>query len=208
GRASGERSTARRPRRPSGTSSGGPTRSMPTSCSRPERRGASRSCSDPNSRLALLALPGGEHVVDVPPLRVGERRLRQHPARLRGIVVLDRGLEVLTKHTRLPELPPQPAQEADARLVHATPQPRAPRSRRPDLRRHPGGVVEASPARRAERRNQAARRRLAAKGHRHPVLSPIVKVTVPSLGARVRPSTPCPSWPRPRTRPSPAIRSS
>ena len=50
-------------------------------------------------------------------LRLGERDALDQPARLGGIVVLDRGLEVLPERSRLPQLPPEPAQQAHGRLV-------------------------------------------------------------------------------------------
>ena len=48
-------------------------------------------------------------------IREGERRYK--PARLGGIVVRDRRFEVFALRRRLPELPPEPTQEADGRLV-------------------------------------------------------------------------------------------
>ena len=66
----------------------------------------------------LLALPGIEHVVDVLALRRRERRVGQQPPRLCRIVVRHRGLEVLARRKRLAQLPPEPAQQADAGLVH------------------------------------------------------------------------------------------
>ena len=45
----------------------------------------------------------------------GELELCDNPAGLGGIVVLDRGLEVLSERLRLAELAAQPALEADAR---------------------------------------------------------------------------------------------
>jgi XdhC and CoxI family len=50
-------------------------------------------------------------------LGVRKRDERDEPPRLRGIVVLDCRLEVLAERSRLPKLPPQPAEEAHRRLV-------------------------------------------------------------------------------------------
>src|SRR5581483_2549641 len=47
-----------------------------------------------------------------------EGRIREQTPRLGRVVVLDRSLEVLARRQRLPKLPPEPAQQADARLVH------------------------------------------------------------------------------------------
>jgi hypothetical protein len=49
------------------------------------------------------------------PLLVGERHLLDDPARLGGVVVLDRRLEMLPQRHRLAELASEPAEEADAR---------------------------------------------------------------------------------------------
>jgi hypothetical protein len=54
------------------------------------------------------------------------------PARLGGIVVRDRGLQVLAQRRRLAQLPPQPAEEAHGRLVCHRRQANGPRDPSPD----------------------------------------------------------------------------
>lgn len=51
------------------------------------------------------------------PLRVRERDVLEESPRLRRIVRSDGRLEVLTQRRRLPQLPPQPAEEAHRRLI-------------------------------------------------------------------------------------------
>jgi hypothetical protein len=51
-------------------------------------------------------------------LLVGELEARDEPARLGGIVVLDRRFEMLAKRCRLAQLPPQPAEKAHLRGFH------------------------------------------------------------------------------------------
>ena len=53
----------------------------------------------------------------MPALGVRERDQRDEPPRLGRVVVRDRRLEVLAERRRLPKLPPEPAEEADRRLV-------------------------------------------------------------------------------------------
>jgi MoxR-like ATPase len=54
-------------------------------------------------------------------LGFGERDQRDEPARLGGVVVRDRGLQVLAHRRRLPELPAEPAEQAHRGLVgHAS----------------------------------------------------------------------------------------
>jgi 4-hydroxy-4-methyl-2-oxoglutarate aldolase len=65
-----------------------------------------------------LAVPGVQELVDELPLRGGERRVREQPPGLDGVVVRDRSLEMLTRGQRLAELPSQPAEKADAGRVH------------------------------------------------------------------------------------------
>jgi hypothetical protein len=57
-------------------------------------------------------------LLDVATLRVVERELREQAPRLGGVVVLDRGLEVLADGRRLPQLAAQPAQERDMSGFH------------------------------------------------------------------------------------------
>lgn len=54
-------------------------------------------------------------------LRVGERRSLDQSTHLEGIVVKDRRLQVLALRRGLPELPPQPAQEAHGCLIRHAP---------------------------------------------------------------------------------------
>ena len=57
-------------------------------------------------------------MIDVAALRVGELEAFDEPSRLRGIVVLDRRLEVLTERRRLAELAAEPAEQADLGGFH------------------------------------------------------------------------------------------
>jgi hypothetical protein len=68
--------------------------------------------------VVARALPRVEQLLDVTALRVAELKLRNEPARLAGVVVLDRGLEVLAQRGRLLELAPQPAEETHLRGFH------------------------------------------------------------------------------------------
>src|ERR671915_529896 len=84
-------------------------------------------------------LPAGDEPVDVPALGVGERDLREEAPRLGRVVVRDGRLEVLAERSGLPQLPAEPAKEADARLVgHACTLPRA---RRPSRLLVPVGLA-------------------------------------------------------------------
>jgi hypothetical protein len=60
----------------------------------------------------MALLPAGDEILDVVSLGGGERDQRNKPARLRWIVVRDRGFEMLTLRRWLAELPVQPAQQA------------------------------------------------------------------------------------------------
>jgi hypothetical protein len=51
-------------------------------------------------------------LLHVPPLLVAELEAGEETASLGDVVVLDRGFEVLAHRDRLPQLPPQPAEEA------------------------------------------------------------------------------------------------
>ena len=54
-------------------------------------------------------------------LRLREIHLPEQATRLSGIVVRNRGLEVLAERSRLAQLPPEPPEKADRRLaLHAT----------------------------------------------------------------------------------------
>ena len=66
----------------------------------------------------FLALPGVEKLLDVAPLRLAELEAGEQTARLGDVVVLHGRLEVLAGRDRLPQLPPQPAEEADLRRFH------------------------------------------------------------------------------------------
>src|SRR2546423_9139855 len=68
--------------------------------------------------LRALALPGVEQLLHVPPLLVAELEAGQETASLADVVVLDRGFEVLAHRDRLPQLSPQPAEEAHLRRFH------------------------------------------------------------------------------------------
>ena len=57
-------------------------------------------------------------MLDVTALSVVERELREQTARLRRVVVLDRGLQVLAHRRRLAELTPEPAEQRDVRSFH------------------------------------------------------------------------------------------
>ncbi len=69
--------------------------------------------------LPALPLPGVEELLHVSPLLLREGKARHEPACLTGIVVLDRCLEMLAHRRPLAELPPQPAEKAHLRRVHA-----------------------------------------------------------------------------------------
>ena len=66
----------------------------------------------------LLAAPAVEHVLHVLTLRDRERRPGKQAANLVRVVVHDRGFEMLATGQRLPQLPSQPAQQADTKLIH------------------------------------------------------------------------------------------
>src|SRR5205814_1224400 len=68
--------------------------------------------------LLCLAFPGVEQLLHVPPLRVAELEAGEEPSRFDDVVVLDGSLEVLAHRDRLPQLAPQPAEEADLRSFH------------------------------------------------------------------------------------------
>jgi hypothetical protein len=57
-------------------------------------------------------------LLHVPPLRVAELEAREEAPGLGHVVVLDRRLEVLADRDRLPQLPPQPAEEAHLSGFH------------------------------------------------------------------------------------------
>ncbi len=61
--------------------------------------------------MAECTFPRLEQLLDVAPLRVRELEPLDEPARLRGVVVLDRGLEMLAERRRLAELAAEPASE-------------------------------------------------------------------------------------------------
>src|SRR5262249_46627128 len=96
--------------------------------SRARRRGV-RGGTDrpvPAARGVLLArlsgalpLPGVEQLLHVPPLLGAELEAGEEAPSLRHVVVLDRRLEVLAGGDRLPQLAPQPAEEAYLRGFHA-----------------------------------------------------------------------------------------
>jgi len=69
--------------------------------------------------LGALPLPGIEQLLHVPSLLVAELEAREEAPGLGHVVVLDRGLEVLPGRDRLPQLAPQPAEEAYLRGFHA-----------------------------------------------------------------------------------------
>src|SRR5205823_15100373 len=74
----------------------------------------------PGTRLlCALALPAVAQLRHVPPLLVAELEAREEAPGLSHVVVLDRGLEVLPGRDRLPQLAPQPAEEAYLRGFHA-----------------------------------------------------------------------------------------
>src|SRR5689334_1470303 len=62
--------------------------------------------------------PAVDQPFDVPALRLSEVEQRDQPPRLVGVVVGDCRLEVLPLGRRLPQLPAQPAKEADRLLIH------------------------------------------------------------------------------------------
>jgi hypothetical protein len=62
--------------------------------------------------------PRREQLLDIPPLVVRELEVADQPAGLRRVVVLDGRLEVLAERVRLPELPAEPAKQADLRGFH------------------------------------------------------------------------------------------
>src|SRR5581483_1355680 len=65
-----------------------------------------------------LPVPGVEELVHVAPLRLGEGRVDQQAPGLDGVVVRDRGLETLAAGQRLPQLTPEPAEQADPSRIH------------------------------------------------------------------------------------------
>ncbi len=69
-------------------------------------------------RVVERPLPGAEQLLDVAALRVAELEPRDEPPRLRGIVVLDRSLEMLAERRRLLQLSPQPPEQAYLRGFH------------------------------------------------------------------------------------------
>lgn len=62
-------------------------------------------------------LPAIEETLDVPALCVRERDERDQASCLAGVVVCDRGFQVLALRRGLAELPAEPAKEADGRLI-------------------------------------------------------------------------------------------
>src|SRR6187397_2110236 len=74
------------------------------------------------SAAGTALFPPGDEPVDVAALRVGERRGRDEPSHLVGVVVLDRGFEMLALRCRLAQLTAQPAEEAHGGLVGHPPQ--------------------------------------------------------------------------------------
>ena len=68
--------------------------------------------------MRALALPRFEQLLDISPLLVRERQVRDEAPRFAGVVVLDGRLEVLADRPRLCELPAQPAKEAHLRRFH------------------------------------------------------------------------------------------
>src|SRR5262249_53878792 len=116
-------STARSCRARVRSSARSPTRSStssPTRTPAPSATGAARGSTEPRgTRLAgALPFPGVEQLLDVPPLLVAELEAGEEPAGLGDVVVLDRGLEMLAHRDRLPQLPPQPTEEAHLRRLH------------------------------------------------------------------------------------------
>jgi xanthine dehydrogenase accessory factor len=64
-----------------------------------------------------LRFPAVDEAVDVAALSVGEGDGADEPARLRRVVVRHGSLQALAQRRRLAELPPEPAEEADGRLI-------------------------------------------------------------------------------------------
>ena len=102
----GSRCSARPPTSRSRTSSAGPTRSTRTS--------SSRAATPTASSFGAFPLPRVEQRLDVTALRLAELELREAAARLRRVVVRDRGLEPLAERRRLRELAAEPAEQATA----------------------------------------------------------------------------------------------
>jgi hypothetical protein len=75
---------------------------------------------EPALSLRPAPLPGRQELLDVAALVCREREAVDEPPRLLGVVVLDRGFEVLTDRRRLGELAAQPAEQAHLRGFHAT----------------------------------------------------------------------------------------
>ena len=75
---------------------------------------------------ATSLLPARDKALDVPALGLGEGEVVEQAPGLVGIVVRDRGLEMLAERSRLPQLATEPAEETDGCLIdhpwQATPQ--------------------------------------------------------------------------------------
>src|SRR5512145_2706649 len=69
------------------------------------------------SAAGTTLLPARDEALDMAPLRRRERDQLDEPSNLRGVVVCDRGFQMLTLRSRLLELPAQPAQQAHRCLV-------------------------------------------------------------------------------------------
>ena len=114
------------------------------------------------ARVGALPLPGVEQLLHVPPLRVAELEAGEESSRLGDVVVLDRRLEVLPGGDRLPQLSPQPAQEAHLGRFHRV---SLARSRRGSARPDEGVAARGGDARqrartaRSERPRAGSRRR-------------------------------------------------
>src|SRR5262245_24809698 len=80
------------------------------------------------SGAATTGLPARDEAVDMPTLRLGEGSECDESASLCGIVVLDRGLEMLALRRRLLRLTAEPAEEAHGGLVRHAAQATAVRS--------------------------------------------------------------------------------
>src|SRR5439155_4340644 len=66
-------------------------------------------------RLETALFPGVEQAFDMAALIARERHVREQPAHLGWVVVLDCGLEMLAARRRLLKLAPEPAEKADLR---------------------------------------------------------------------------------------------
>jgi hypothetical protein len=67
----------------------------------------------------VLALPGVEQLLHVPPLLVAELEAGEKAPSLGDVVILDGGFEMLAYRNRLPQLPAQPTEKAHLRRFHA-----------------------------------------------------------------------------------------